>query len=215
MNKYFFIGLFFCATLTKCVAQEHSIIQVKRQGLYENDRAIDSLAVNGFKQVQIFDEDMGSEVWVSPETNCVTMNKEKSIVLKGQNSLHVKWDKVTGGCKWIGIGFGWNEWLAKDMTGLIDNASVQLKVRAVNGSFANFPVAFAFEDYTGVQSYCGFNAKQASGVFTDKTWTAVTIPLKDFNFISNGAEMSKIKQFVIQLEGDGDVYIDDIRIVKN
>ncbi len=215
MNKRFFIGLFFCATITQCVAQENSFIHVKHQGLYEKDRDGDSLAVNGFKQVQIFDEDMGSEVWASPETNCVTMSKEKSVVLKGQNSLHVKWDKITGGCKWIGIGFGWNEWLAKDMTGLIDQASVQLKVRAVKGSFANFPVAFAFEDYTGVQSFCGFQVKQASGLFNDKSWTTLTIPLKDFSFIANGADMGKIKQFVIQLEADGEVYIDDIRIVKN
>jgi hypothetical protein len=89
-----------------------------------------------------------------------------------------------------------------------------MKVKSVKGSFSNLPVAFAIEDYTGVQSYYGFNSSLASGLFNDQTWTTVTIPLKNFPFERNDADLGKVKQFMIQLEGDGDIYLDDIRIVS-
>ena len=96
----------------------------------------------------------------------------------------------------------------------VTDAAIQMQVKAVKGSFSNLPVAFAFEDYAGVQSYFGFNKTLVSGNFTDTTWQTVRIPLRNFPFERNNADMSKIKQFMVQLEGDGDIYLDDIRIVR-
>lgn len=169
--------------------------------------------IDGFKAVRIFSDDLGREVWVSPEKQCVRMERVKHPVVEGDYAMHLTWDKVTGGCKWIGIGFGWSDWMGKDMTGLQD-AAVQLKVQSVKGRFKNLPVAFAFEDYTGVQTYCGFRMEQASGEFNEFSWTTVTVPLRDFPFGRNQADLSKVKQFMIQLEGDGDIYLDDIRLVR-
>lgn len=209
------LSLFFLLQRVVMAQSGASWVKMEPQGLYDLESPTDTFACNGFKSVNIYSDDTGSEVWVSKETHCVTLERVSKPVTEGSYALHIKWDKVTGGCAWIGMGFGWEDWQAKDMSGLLYDASVQLKVRAVKGSFSNLPVAFAFEDYTGVQTYCGFNAKQASGRFTDQAWTTVTIPLADFPFIRNGAELSKIKQFMIQLEGAGDVYVDDIRLIPH
>ncbi|MEY4593644.1 MAG: hypothetical protein RIQ47_54 [Bacteroidota bacterium] len=202
------------AGVSSCAPARKDIVSFKNVGLYDIATPEATGQIEGFKPVRIFSDDLGTEVWVSPEKHCVTMERVNTPTVEGTSSLHITWDKVTGGCKWIGVGFGWNDWLGKDMTGLEEVAAVQMKVRAVKGHFKNFPVAFAFEDYTGVQSFCGFRAEQASGEFTDASWTTVTIPLRDFPFQRNDADLSKVKQFMIQLEGDGDIYLDDIRLVR-
>jgi hypothetical protein len=189
-------------------------IRFRSMGLYDLNVSTPIDDVNGFKPVHIFSDDLGREVWVSPEKKCVTMERSKLQVAEGEYSMHIKWDKVNGGCNWIGLGFGWSDWMGKDMTGMENIAAVQMKIRAVGGSFRNLPVAFAFEDYTDIQTYCGFRMEHASGEFNDRGWTIVTVPLHDFPFERKKADLSKIKQFMIQLEGDGDIYLDDIRLIR-
>lgn len=190
-------------------------MQLKPMALYDQMPMEDTNAILGFKAVAIYANTFDNTVWSSLEKQCVSLSKENKIVYEGTEALHVKWDKITGGCNWIGIGFGWNNWQAKDITEIVEVASIQMKVRSVQGSFKNFPVAFALEDYTGVQTYYGFNASLASGVFTDTAWTTVTIPLSKFPFKAKDADVSKVKQLIIQLEADGDIYLDAIKIVRN
>ena len=205
--------LFLATQITFVTAQKVAFVQVKTQNLYEVTTPERDDDINGFTDLVIFGDDLDNSVWASPEKQCVTLQKETVQTHSGKGALHVKWDKVTGGCKWIGIGFGWNNWQPKDMTDVAD-AAIQLQVRAVKGSFSNLPVAFAIEDYSGVQSYFGFNSTLVQGNFTDAAWQTVTIPLRNFPFERNDADLSKVKQFMIQLEGDGDIYLDDIRIVR-
>ncbi|MFM7186806.1 MAG: glycan-binding surface protein [Armatimonadota bacterium] len=201
-------------TLSACAPSGRGVVRFHPMGLYDEPSESDSSRIDGFKPVRIFADDLGREVWISPEKQCVTMERVTSPTAEGHYAMHIKWDKITGGCKWIGMGFGWSDWMGKDMTGLENIAAVQMKVRSVKGRFRNFPVAFAFEDYTDVQTYCGFRMEQASGEFNDVSWTTVTIPLKDFPWEKNNADLSKMKQFMIQLEADGDIYLDDIRLVR-
>jgi hypothetical protein len=53
----------------------------------------------------------------------------------------------------------------------------------------------------------------APGGFNDSQWTQLVLPLRAFPFRENDADNSKIKQLIIQLEGDGDIYLDRIRII--
>jgi hypothetical protein len=201
---------FYCAAIAGC----SSFVSVQSKELYEATTPVSSDEVNGFKAVYIFRDEFDKSVWVSPDVQCVTMQSEGKVLYAGAKGLRVTWDKVKGGCKWIGIGFGWNNWAAKDMIDIVDECAVQMQVKAVHGSFSNFPVAFAFEDYGGVQAYCGFQKEQAAGIFTDSTWTSVTIPLTKFNFKQREFNSESVKQFLIQLEGDGDIYLDNIKIVR-
>lgn len=212
MKKQFILPLLFL--VASCSTSENSIVQMQSKELYDTPELVDSTSINGFKNTLIYADDLSNEIWVSPEKQCVTMEKTSQATYSGDASLHLKWDKVTNGCKWIGLGFGWNNWQPKDMNEVVGESAIQMKVKSVKGSFSNLPVAFAIEDYTGVQSYYGFNSSLASGLFNDQTWTTVTIPLKNFPFERNDADVGKVKQFMIQLEGDGDIYLDDIRIIS-
>ncbi len=192
-----------------------SSVKMARQDLYAVDREVSATEINGFRATSIFDESMDKSFWVSPEKQCVTAQAENKMKYSGEKSLHLKWDKISGGCDWIGIGFGWNNWRPKDISQIIDIASIEFYVRSAHGSFRNLPVAFALEDYTGVQTYYGFNYDLVEGEFTEETWQKVRIPLSKFPFDEKGADPSLIKQFMIQLEGDGDIYLDNINIVRN
>jgi len=212
MKKQFILPLLIF--VVACSSSKQSFVQLQSKELYDVANAVDSTFINGFKNTLIYADDLSNEIWVSPEKQCVTMEKNSEVVFSGDASLHVKWDKVTNGCKWIGLGFGWSNWQPKDMNEVIAESAIQMKVKSAKGSFSNLPVAFAIEDYTGVQSYYGYNSTLSSGNFNDQTWTTVSIPLKNFPFERNDADLGKVKQFMIQLEGDGDIYLDDIRIVS-
>jgi hypothetical protein len=188
-------------------------MQVQQRALY-NGPTNATEEINGFKALYIYKDALDKSVWVSPETQCVTMQTETKNVYAHDGAMHLKWDKIKGGCKWIGVGFGWNNWQAKDMLDITENSAVQMQVKAVKGSFKNFPVAFAFEDYGGVQSYFGFQYNLASGTFNDSTWTSVTIPLSKFDFKKSDFNIESVKQFMIQLEGDGDIYLDNIKFIE-
>jgi hypothetical protein len=174
----------------------------------------DSNEIDGFKAVFVFNNDLDKSVWASPEVQCVQLSSEKTNVYSGSAGLKVTWDKIKGNCTWIGIGFGWNNWMSKDISDLKENCAIQMKVKSVQGSFKNLPVAFAFEDYSGVQCYYGFNYALASSEFTDSTWTTVSIPLTKFPFEAKDFDLERVKQFIIQLEGDGNIYLDEIKFIK-
>jgi hypothetical protein len=210
MSKKLFLFFVVAIHLSAC----NGIMRVQQKELYDIVPSSASNEINGFKAIYIFNDVFDKSVWVSPEAQCVTMFLEDKNVYANKSSLHVKWDKVQGGCKWIGIGFGWNNWVAKNMIDIEDDCAVQMQVKAVNGAFNNFPVAFAFEDYNGVQAYYGYEKTLSTGKFNDSTWTSVTIPLSKFNFKGKDFNVESVKQFLIQLEGDGDIYLDDIKFVK-
>ncbi len=191
-----------------------SVVNFQTKELYEINPVVNSNDINGFNAINIFRDDFDKSVWSSPEIKCVNLKSENQTVYEGKGALMVKWDKIAGGCKWVGIGFGWNNWAAKDITDITDVAAIQMQVKAVNSNFKNFPVAFALEDYSGVQCYYGFTLALASGEFNKNTWTSVTIPLSKFNFEGQDFDVEKVKQFMIQLEGEGEIYLDDIKIVR-
>ncbi len=190
-----------------------NLVQIQPQSLYNNNEKSDA-SINGFKALYIYKDDFDKSVWVSQEAKCVQMNTEFKNVFADKSALHIKWDKVSGGCTWIGCGFGWNNWVPKNMIDIEESAAVQFQVKAAKGSFSNLPVAFAFEDYNGIQSYFGFQKKLASGTFNDSSWTSVTIPLSYFDFKKSDFNIESVKQFMIQLEGDGDIYLDNIKFIS-
>jgi hypothetical protein len=211
MKKINYI-LFFC--IISLNFQACKTISIQQKTLYDYTLNNNANEIEGFKNIYIFKDDFDKSVWVSPETQCVQMQQETKNIYADNGALHVKWDKVKGGCKWIGIGFGWNNWVAKNMIDITEISAVQMQVKSVKGSFTNLPVAFAFEDYGGVQSFYGFQKPLASGTFNDSTWTSVTIPLSKFDFKKDDFNIETVKQFMIQLEGDGDIYLDNIKFIK-
>lgn len=204
---YSFLALLFCLQIFSC----KPIAYVQKKSLYDQSAALQLDTNQG--EIPIYTEFMDKFSWVSPEPTCIDLNVNHTQAFSGKNSIHLKWDKITGGCKWLGVGFGAGNWTTKDFSDKATNMALQLQVKSAQGSFKNLPVAFAFEDNFGVQCYYGFRLEQAAGTFTDTSWTTVTIPLSKFDFKGNQFNLERITQFIIQLEAEGDIYMDNIKFI--
>jgi hypothetical protein len=192
-----------------------STLRLKTLGLYDQSETSGVPEIGGFGALQLFDEGMGSDIWVSKETACVTVQRDKNSPESGEYCMHAKWDKIAGGCKWIGMGFGWDNWQPKDLSGILDSASIQIQIRSHTDTLRSLPLALALEDYTGAQCFIGFSAKYLNGnKIMPGRWTTALIPLSDFPFERFQTQPDMIKQFIIQFEADGDVYFDNIKLVR-
>jgi hypothetical protein len=120
----------------------------KRIGLYDETADASEFSIRGFNQLDIFSNDMSDEVWFSKNTACINVKLKEDAANK---FLNVKWNKDQDGCDWVGLGFGWDFWTAKDMGGLNDTIALELEVRSTGKNLKNLPLAFGFEDYTGKQ----------------------------------------------------------------
>ena len=212
MKKQVFNILLFLSILG--IGACRPFVHVQQRALYDVGSTNSLNEINGFNALQIFQDDYDNSVWVSPEKQCIQLERVSLPLYAGQGALHVKWDKVSGGCTWLGTGFGWNNWLPKDMLDIIREAAVQIHIKSAKGSFYNLPVAFAFEDYQGTQIFAGFEKSMTNASFTDSTWTSVTIPLSKFRFDRSDFNAEQVKQFIIQWEGEGDIYLDDIKLIR-
>ena len=182
----------------------------KRIGLFDETASENSRSIRGFNQLDIFTNDMSEEVWFSKNKACIDVKLKED----AQNTfLNVKWNKDQDGCDWVGMGFGWDFWSAKDMGGLTDTIALELEVRSTGKSFKNLPLAFGFEDYTGKQSWLGFSKNFIQNKEITSTWSKVTIPFSLFPFEENEFEMSSVKQLIIQFFAEGEFEINNIQIV--
>ena len=228
MIKFLKIFLFFFTFLifgikifsqNKIINLKEVIIQTnkkdvfKKTDLYDINDSIDEPNIEGFYALNIFNETISNEIWFTTNKNCINVNIEKENAFKGKTSLHIKWDKISGGCNWIGMGFGWNDWQGKDLTSITGKAAIQLYVKTKGDTLKSLPLALALEDYSGVQAYTGFSPSFIEGGKITSNWTKVTIPFSVFPIVQTDLDISKIKQFIIQFEADGDLIFDEITVV--
>jgi hypothetical protein len=192
-----------------------TVLRMKKQLLYDESAYAGVLAIGGFTALNLFDESLGSEVWFSKEKACVSVSKSDRLPHTGQFCLHAQWDKIAGGCKWIGMGIGWDNWQPKDISSILDSAAIQIMLRSETDTLKTLPLALALEDYTGAQCFIGFSPRYLMGnKIMPGGWTAAIIPLSEFPFERFNASAAMIKQFIIQFEADGNVYMDDIRLIR-
>ena len=211
-RKIFFIILLLAFSFASLLGQ-NSFITIQKKALYDNNNAAVIPEINGFTALDLFHEDVDNSIWVSPEKQCVTMQLNTDFAEDGKRSLHLTWDKITNGCKWIGMGFGWNGWEAKELGLVADCGAIQFFVRSAKDTLKSLPWAIALEDYTGVQAYTGFSTDYLESRITPDKWTKVTIPISRFPIEAYDLDLNLIKQFMIQFDGEGEVYVDNFMIV--
>lgn len=170
--------------------------------------------VRGFYAVHIFDEELNSDFWGEENPICFDAGLTKEGDPYGTYALEVKWNKDIGACDWIGMGFGWDGWMAKDMQSVFDSVALSMKVKPKSGEFGNLPVALAFEDYAGKQAWLGFTPLAVVPDKSENGWTHIELPLSEFNWAEQGANPANIKQLIIQLEATGEFLFDEIKIVE-
>ncbi len=166
-----------------------------------------------FASSAIFEDYITSEMWFTNNDQCVTVESKAYAAESGSSGLHLKWDKNNGICEWIGVGVGWDNWTGKDLGTIKNNAALQFKARMKDGERGMLPWAIGFEDFTGSQAWLGLSEAAITDEKFTTEWTTVTLPLSEFDWMDQGANASNIKQLIIQLEADGEVYLDEIKIV--
>ncbi len=170
--------------------------------------------VKGFYAVHIFDEELTNDFWGEENPVCFEASLTKEGKPYGTYALEVKWNKDIGACDWIGMGFGWDGWMAKDMQSVFDSVALSMKAKPKSGDFGNLPVALAFEDYAGKQAWLGFTQLAVVPEKSENGWTHIELPLSEFNWAEQGANPANIKQLIIQLEATGEFLFDEIKIIE-
>ncbi len=191
-----------------------SCVQIKKVELFDRSfSSVEPEGIKGFYSLNIFDEALSHEVWFTKAKNCLKIELTREVAFSGNTSIYWEWDKQSGHCPWLGIGFGWDNWNPKDMSQILDDAAIQLMVRSPSGKIKGLPLAAALEDYSGAQAWLGFSANTIQGEINDTGWTKIILPLSEFNWRENDASPSNIKQLIIQFEASGKLFVDDIRVV--
>lgn len=189
-------------------------ISFQSKALYDQPLPADTRPnIAGFYAVNIFSDYLSSEVWHTENASCISVTNIFSGQKSGDGALQIKWDKPQGGCTWIGMGIGWNDWAPKDMHAIADQSAVQFWVRNIKGTSNGLPWAVCLEDYSGAQAWTGVTPNNVEGGKITENWTQVTIPVSSFDFKTNDADIYSIKQMIIQFESRGEVMIDDIHLV--
>ena len=192
-------------------------IQFKPMALYSDESGIEVEAknINGFTALNIFNDEITTEAWGMLNTKFQVFKPEKSITFKGNGSIHCWWDKISDNSQYIGMGFGWDGWSGKNLEDIIDNAAIQFYIRNAKDSVKAVVIVGLIEDYAGTVAVCPnmTESKFYGGGRINETWKKVTVPLTDFTINKDIVDYSNVKQFIMQFEVKGDVYIDEIEIV--
>ena len=179
------------------------------RGLYDAvnpDNQYDN--INGFASLTVLEGPAGDAFWTAGTAACL---KAK---LTAQNTYLINWNKPGGGCPWVGLGVGWDQWSGKNLGPIVDVAAIELVVRLPQGQpVKSFPWAFGLEDYSGRQAWMGMSADRILNGPVGPDYRAIRLPLTAFNWREMKTDPSNIKQFLLQFEADGVVEIHSIRIV--
>ncbi|OYU97505.1 MAG: hypothetical protein CFE21_04215 [Bacteroidetes bacterium B1(2017)] len=156
--------------------------------------------------------DQTVDVWGIEKTDCKNFYRLDSLAYKGKSCLSLTWDK-TGSCPWMGLGFGWNGYAAKDLTDVMQTGSIDFYVRAIKGKQFIPTFIFLLEDYAGVQTASLLKAKHLERYPIDEEWQKVSIPLSSFlNAPAPLSDFSNIKSLNIECQGSGALLLDEFYI---
>jgi len=188
---------------------------VQQNALYEKPTSADTIPhIGNFYGLTIWKDYINSEVWHSPDTlACIDVKNVFDDTAEGEGALYITWNKQAEGCNWIGLAFGWDAWTSKNLKEIYNEAAVQFMVKSPKGDMAGLPWAMCLEDYSGGQAWAGVFSSYIENNQVTEEWTKVQVPLTAFDINQFNADISTVKQLIIQFEADGAIYLDDIRIV--
>lgn len=185
----------------------------KKQGLYDEDTRKVKKSIRDFTALDLYTDGLSDEIWKTNVNACIAMKQGFDRPKNGSSYLSIQWDKVAGGCSWIGMGIGWDGWSGKNLSAIYDTAAIQLYVRSTSVPIYNLPLALGIEDHSNQQVWIGFSAGFIENGVITKEWTKITIPLQLFNFEDENFDGSNVKQLIIQFEASGNIEVDAIEMV--
>jgi hypothetical protein len=198
---------------TVTVFGKQRVTGFKKQGLYDEDKRKTKRSIRDFTALDLYTDGISDEIWKTNDNACIAMKQGFEHPKNGSSYLTLQWDKVAGGCSWIGMGIGWDGWTGKNLSAIYDTAAIQLYVRSTSVNIYNLPLALGIEDHSNQQVWIGFSAGFIENGVITKEWTKITIPLQLFNFEDEKFDGSNVKQLIIQFEASGNIEVDAIEIV--
>ena len=209
LNKKLGLLLFTCLfVLAGCV-------QFKKVGLYDGlEPEINAPLPTDLSlivETLIYDED-ATDVWGLEKDVCQEASVS-DVAFKGKESLKITWNRDAKGCDFSGIGIGWDSYIGKDLSQIMDKVAIQMHVRTQKGRAFGLPFVLTLIDYSGGMGFCYTTNKFFERTAIDEEWQKVIVPLKYFETEKENLDPSNIAQLQIELQQSGSVYLDDISLV--
>lgn len=157
--------------------------------------------------------DQPKDMWGLESNACQVASISKEAAFSGSESIKLDWNRNAVDCKWAGIGIGWDGYAGKDLTEVMAHAAIEMRVRAQKGKMFGLPFVLTLEDYSGGMGFCFTDNKYFERTLIDQEWQKVTVPLSDFELQTENLDPSNIKQLQIELQQQGSVYLDDIKLI--
>jgi hypothetical protein len=162
--------------------------------------------------IQIFDDAfINNNVWGLISDECQKIELTNTEYSEGNKSLHVRWDTRIGNCKLTSFGVSWNKWNPVDLTSVKDAIAFQFDLKMASGSASTLPFFIGFEDYERAKTFVNLKSEFVEGGQYTADWKQVTVPV---SAIPAKVDIKRIKQLYFNLEGAGEVYIDNLKMVK-
>jgi len=162
--------------------------------------------------IQIFDDKfINDNGWGLVTDACQAIKLTEAERSEGKSSLHVKWDTRVEDCRLTAFGVSWNKWKPVDLNPVIKTAAFQFDIKVVAGDVDKLPINFGFEDYDRAKTFVKLNTNFIEDSQYSARWKRVTIPIAAIP--RGGVDFKRIKQLYVSLEGDGEVFIDDLKLV--
>jgi Carbohydrate family 9 binding domain-like len=184
-------------------------------GLYQNEVVDPTPEIKGFRQTVIYANTFSNDIWFTDARTCLQVVAEKESEQSSNQTLHLKWNKQAGGCPWLGLGIGWDQWTGKDLSAITNEAALSFSIKSLTGPMKNIPWAIGFEDFSNSQAWVGVDRKFIQGPISNEAWTQVIIPLNRFPFEAYDVDLTTIKQVIFQFESNGQVLVDNIQIIAH
>jgi len=189
----------------------YSCVSVKKNSLFVDSNTASPDTVF-YMSSEIYDDYLTAEGWFTQQPECITVETSKKAAYSGDLGLVIKWDRQVAGCPWLGLGFGWDGWSPKDLTDIKNTAAVQFWVKLPEGEKPVLPFAIGLESYDGTQAWLGMSEDVVAADEITTEWTKIVFPLSEFNWFEQDADLSTIKQIIFNFEGNGEIYLDEIKI---
>lgn len=162
---------------------------------------------------QIYADQADDTIWFQDDTRCTQGSLTEEVVFEGRRAVAVSWDRSAEGCEWAGMGFGWDNWVGKDLSQILPYAAVQMQVRTKEGTMYGLPIVLTLEDYSGGMGFAYTDNRYFERPFIDEAWQTVTVPLSVFDLEVENLDPTNVKQLMFELQQSGSIYIDDIKLL--
>ncbi|MFT4683276.1 MAG: hypothetical protein ACI898_001827 [Flavobacteriales bacterium] len=161
-----------------------------------------------FRSRQVFSNSL-NDTWGMEKDECKDF---QAINLGGDNgtALQLEWNKTS--CDWVGFGIGWDGYSPKDLSSIAETGAFFFQVKAISER-ANIPtMIFLLEDYGGVFSAGVVGSHCLERYPIDGEWQEFQLGFDRFDLQECGIDLTNIKQLLVEVQGAGDIVVDNIRI---